>query len=61
MTAIPLAVGAVAILNTASVACKMHRARVVPGAFPPSHRLEVMSMATRKPATVLLPSYPLES
>src|SRR5262252_293810 len=29
----------------------MHRARVGPGAFPPSQRLDVMSMATRKPAT----------
>ena len=56
MTAIPLAVGAVAILNTASGACKMHRARVVPGAFPPSHRLEVMSLATRKPALSYCPA-----
>ena len=47
---IPLAVGAVAILRKASVACKMRRARVGRGAFPPSARLDVISMATRKPA-----------
>src|SRR3989441_6555172 len=29
----------------------MHRARVARGAFPPSARLEVMAMATRKPTT----------
>jgi DDE superfamily endonuclease len=29
----------------------MPRARVGPGAFPPSQRLDVMAMATRKPAT----------
>jgi hypothetical protein len=46
-----LAGGAVAIFKTASVAFKMPRARVAPGAFPPSQRLEVMAMATRKPAT----------
>src|SRR4029434_5812095 len=34
----------------ASVACKMRRARVGRGAFPPSTRLDVMAMATRKPA-----------
>jgi hypothetical protein len=56
VTAIPLAVGAVAILHTASVACKMHRARVAPGAFPPSQRLDVMSMATRKPALSYCPA-----
>ena len=56
MTAIPLAVGAVAILHTASVACQMHRARVAPGAFPPSQRLEVMSMATRTPALSYCPA-----
>jgi hypothetical protein len=50
VTAIPLAVGAVALLNTASGAGKMPRARVVPGAFPPSHRLEGRSLATRQPA-----------
>jgi transposase len=48
--AIPLAVGAVAILRRASVAFKMRRARVGRGAFPPSARLDVISMATRKPA-----------
>src|SRR5712692_1268561 len=50
VTAIPLAVGAVAILRRASVACKRRRAQVGRGAFPPSARLDVMSMATRKPA-----------
>jgi hypothetical protein len=34
----------------------MHRARVGPGAFPPSQRLDVMSMATRKPATYHCPA-----
>ena len=32
------------------MACKMRRAQVGRGAFPPSARLDVMSMATRKPA-----------
>jgi hypothetical protein len=35
----------------ASVACKMRRARVGRGAFPPAARLEGMTMATRQPAT----------
>jgi hypothetical protein len=35
----------------ASGACKMRRAPVARGAFPPSKRLAVMAMATRKPAT----------
>jgi transposase len=56
VTAIPLAVGAVAICKTACVAFKMHRARVGPGAFSPSERLDVMSMATRKPATYHCPA-----
>ena len=56
MTAIPLAVGEVAIWNRASMACKIHRARVAPGAFPPLQRLDVMSMATRKPATSYCPA-----
>ena len=56
MTAIPLAVGAVAILYTASVAFRMRRARVGPGAFPPAERLDVMSMATRKPTTYHCPA-----
>jgi hypothetical protein len=38
------------MVRMASVACKMRRARVGHGAFPPSARLDVMSMATRKPA-----------
>ena len=32
------------------MACKMRRARGGHGAFPPAARLDVMSMATRKPA-----------
>ena len=32
------------------MACKMRRARVARGAFPPSERVDVLSMATRKPA-----------
>src|SRR5215472_1474850 len=40
----------------ASVACKMRRARVGPGTFPPAQRLDVMSMATRKPATYHCPA-----
>jgi hypothetical protein len=56
VTAIPWVVGAVAILNTASVAFRMRRAQVGPGAFPPSQRLDVMSMATRKPATYYCPA-----
>ena len=56
MTAIPLAVGAVALLATASVACQMRRARGGPGALPPAARLEVMAMATRKPATYPCPA-----
>jgi hypothetical protein len=51
VTAIALAVGAVAILSTASVACKMRRAWAAPGAFPPSPRLDVMALAPRQPAT----------
>jgi transposase len=34
----------------------MRRARVGPGAFPPSQRLDVMSMATRKPVTYYCPA-----
>ena len=51
VTAIPLAGGEVVIWSKASVACRMRRAPVGRGAFPPSARLEVMAMATRKPAT----------
>src|SRR5215468_5600514 len=38
------------------MACKMRRARVGHGAFPPSARLDVMSMATRKPARYHCPA-----
>jgi DDE superfamily endonuclease len=38
------------------MACKMRRARVGRGAFPPSARLEVMAMATRKPARYHCPA-----
>jgi hypothetical protein len=34
----------------------MRRARVGPGVFPPSHRLEVMAIATRTPATSSCPA-----
>jgi hypothetical protein len=34
----------------------MRRVRVGPGAFPPSQRLEVMAMATRKPVTYHCPA-----
>jgi hypothetical protein len=51
-----LAVGAVALCKTASVACTMRRARVGRGAFPPAERLEVRAMATRKPRTSHCPA-----
>lgn len=56
MTAILWVVGEVAILHMASVAFRIRRAQVGPGAFPPSQRLDVMSMATRKPATYYCPA-----
>jgi len=34
----------------------MRRAQVGPGTFPPSQRLDVMSMATRNPATYHCPA-----
>jgi hypothetical protein len=34
----------------------MHHARVARSAFPPSERVEVLSMATRKPATLPCPA-----
>ncbi len=40
----------------ASLACKMRRARVVRGAFPPSERVDVLSIATKKPATYHCPA-----
>ena len=55
-TAIPWAVGAVAIWRRASVAYKMRRVWGDRGAFPPSARLDVMSMATRKPARYHCPA-----
>jgi hypothetical protein len=56
VTAIPLAVGAGGIWSRASRAFRMRRARVAPGAFPPSQRLDVMAMATRKPTTYYCPA-----
>jgi hypothetical protein len=56
VTAIPLAVGEVALWYRVSVACKMRRAWVGPGALPPSPRLDVLAMATRKPATYHCPA-----
>jgi hypothetical protein len=38
------------------MACKMRRARVARGAFPPSERVDVLSMATRKPAAYHWPA-----
>jgi len=38
------------------VACKMRRVRGDRGAFPPSARLDVLSMATRKPTTYHCPA-----
>jgi hypothetical protein len=38
------------------MACKMRRARVGRGAFPPAERLEVMAMATHKPRTYHCPA-----
>src|SRR5713101_5105672 len=48
--------GVIAILRMASLACKMRRARVVRGAFPPSERVDVLSIATKKPATYHCPA-----
>src|SRR6266481_9824513 len=48
--------GVSAILRTASPACKMRRARVGRGAFPPSERVDVLSIATKKPATSHCPA-----
>ena len=48
--------GVSGIWRTASTACKMRRARVARGAFPPTERVEVLSMATRKPATYHCPA-----
>src|SRR6516165_2743414 len=38
------------------MACKMRRVRGDRGAFPPSARLDVLSMATRKPTTYHCPA-----
>src|SRR6266571_2376722 len=56
VSAIPSVVGVSAIFSTASPACKMRRARVARGAFPPSDRVAVLSMATKKPATYHCPA-----
>src|SRR5262249_14252683 len=53
VTAIPLAVGAGALVRRASVARQMRRAQVGRGALLPSARLEVRAMAPRHP-----PRYP---
>jgi DDE superfamily endonuclease len=42
--------GALGILHTGSLVCKMRRAQVGRGAFPPSERLDVLSLATSTPA-----------
>jgi hypothetical protein len=51
-----LAVGEVVIWRKASVVFRMRRGPVGHGAFPPSARLEVMAMATRKPTTAHCPA-----
>ena len=38
------------------MACRMLHARDARGAFPPSERVEVLSMATKKPATYHCPA-----
>jgi len=48
--------GVNAISRMASPACKMRRVRVVRGAFPPSERVDVLSRATKKPATSPCPA-----
>src|SRR6266436_5431196 len=40
----------------ASRACRMRRARVARGAFPPAEQVGVLSMATRTPATYHCPA-----
>src|SRR3989442_6291006 len=56
VSAIRSAVGVIALLRTASRACRMPRARVARSAFPPSERVDVLSMATRKPANAHWPA-----
>ena len=56
MSAIRWAVGVSVIWPTVSTAYRMHHARVARSAFPPSERVEVLSMATRKPATLHCPA-----
>jgi len=48
--------GVSALWRTASPVCTMRRARVVRGAFPPSERVDVLSIATKKPATYHCPA-----
>ena len=48
--------GVSAILRTASPVCTMRRARVVRGAFSPSERVDVLSIAPKKPATYHSPA-----
>src|SRR6266700_6813938 len=56
VSAIPSAVGVSALCSTASSACKMRRAQVARGVFPPSARVDVLSMATKKPTTYHCPA-----
>ena len=56
MSVTPSAVGVIAIFPTASRACRMRRARVARGSSPPAERVDVLSMATRKPATYYCPA-----
>jgi hypothetical protein len=56
VSAIRWAVGVSVIERPGSAACRLHRARVARGAFPPAARVAVLSMATRKPATFPWPA-----
>src|SRR5215472_9012800 len=56
VSAIRLAGGVSAIWCTAFRACRMPRARVARRAFPPSERVEVLAMATKKPTTYHCPA-----
>jgi hypothetical protein len=48
--------GARGILPTGSLVCKMRRAQVGRGAFPPSERRDVLSLATSTPADYRCPA-----
>ena len=56
VSAIRSAGGVRVLWRTASTACRMPRARGARSAFPPSERVEVLAMATRKPAASYCPA-----